>query len=128
MRYFPAALAAFLAVSIPLPTVASGDGDLWVGPAAMACLASQPELSSTPLGRQMTASPQFMAEVQALKSSGCLTPERKPPAALCKELLGFDPTSNPDLAPLYQRYGGDIMKLGDVFACKDSRGAADAKR
>jgi len=52
-------IIALFALSTSAPAWSSGDGDLWILPAAVACVAQYPELSSTYLGTALLKAPQL---------------------------------------------------------------------
>jgi len=80
---------ALLGIFISVPAWSAGDGDLWILPAAVACVAQYPELSSTDLGSKLMKAPQAAQQVDAAKAAFATRPW--PGRALCDELMHLDP-------------------------------------
>ena len=76
-----------------VPAWSAGDGDLWILPAAVACVAQYPELSTTDLGSKLMQAPQAAAQVAAARTAFAARPWQG--RALCDELMRLDPHSQP---------------------------------
>jgi hypothetical protein len=76
------------------PAWSSGDGDLWILPVAVACVAQYPELSSTQLGTVLQQAPQLAPQISAAKAAFASHPWQG--KALCDELMHEDLTRQPE--------------------------------
>ena len=72
----------------------SGDDDLWILPAAVACIAQYPELSSTHLGTIIVKAPQFQRHIDRAKAAFATDPWAG--GALCDELMHDKPDPRRD--------------------------------
>jgi len=72
-----------------VPAWSSGDGDLWILPVAVACVAQYPELSSTPLGGGLSKAPEVAPQISAAKAAFASRPWKG--KELCDELMHEDP-------------------------------------
>lgn len=72
----------------------SGNDDLWILPAATACVAQYPELSSTRLGTSLVNAPQVKQHIHRAKAVFASNPW--PGAALCDELMHDKPDPQRD--------------------------------
>ena len=82
-------IIALFALSTSAPAWSAGDGDLWILPAAVACVAQYPELSSTYLGTALLKAPQLAPQISAAKEAFASRPW--PGKGLCDELMHEDP-------------------------------------
>lgn len=81
---------ALVALLASAPAWSSGDGDLWILPVAVACVAQYPDLAGTPLGTSLTQAPQLAPQISAAKSAFASKPWQG--KALCDELMHEDLT------------------------------------
>jgi hypothetical protein len=88
MRLHKTTIALF-ALFASAPALSSGDGDLWVFPVAVACVAQYPELSTTALGAELLKAPQLSHQIGAAKAAFASRPW--PGKGLCDELMHEDP-------------------------------------
>lgn len=84
---------ALFGIFTSVPAWSAGDGDLWILPAAVACVAQYPELSTTDLGSKLMQAPQAAAQVGAAKAAFAARPWQG--RALCDELMHLDPHARP---------------------------------
>ena len=116
LSLLPCVALAFLS----LPCEAARDGDLWVGPVAMVCLANNAEQWNTPLGTALQKNSSIKDSVTEMTTgplASCLTSREWVSEALCSELLSLDPSNNPPLEPIYSRHKDQISDLNKLFSC-----------
>ena len=76
---------AFCTLCVSASCWSSEDGDLWILPTAIACLAQYPELSNTRLGTSLINSPKIQQHINKAKAVLASNPWRG--RALCDELM-----------------------------------------
>jgi hypothetical protein len=84
---------ALLGLFTSAPAWSAGDGDLWILPAAMACVAQYPSLSSTELGSKLVKAPQVVRQIDAARAAFATRPWEA--RSLCDELMHLDPKLRP---------------------------------
>lgn len=118
MRHNRLVTLALLALCMPF-SASAGDGDLWMGPAALICVAKNPALAETPYGTLLMKNPQFSQTVGSLKTPVEVCSRSQPTlsAELCTELLNQDPKGKFKPSAFYEKYGREIMGLETLFSC-----------
>ena len=111
---------AILATTCFEMAVAAGDGDLWVGMAAMVCLEQDASYKETPTGGALIkeAGYQHWRATQSATVLSCIAGKRLLPADLCTEILQRDPNGKSgDLNTLYEKYAASIQSLVQINEC-----------
>lgn len=84
---------ALLGMFTSIPASSAGDGDLWILPAAVACVAQYPDLSGTELGSKLVKAPRAEQQIGAARAAFATRPWEA--RALCDELMHLDPKLRP---------------------------------
>jgi hypothetical protein len=85
---------ALCALCVSAPGRSAGNDDLWILPAAIACVAQYPELSSTRLGTSLVNAPKVQQDINKAKAVFASNPWQG--AALCNELMHDKPDPGRD--------------------------------
>jgi hypothetical protein len=113
------AMFAVFALFTCVPALTAGDGDLWILPISVACMAQYPELSSTPLGATLLKAPEISQQVD--KAKVCLKSRPWSASELCNVLLHEDPALNPKdrghFDKLRAKYSAELAGLSEVLPC-----------
>ena len=106
--------AAVLAASFAMPAMAANDGDLWILPVTIGCVAQYPELVGKVLTEALANERKFPEQLE--KARACLRKRPWSAKALCTEVLREDLTSKPDPGYYDRMRETYSTELSSIFA------------
>jgi len=123
-------VVAVLAASVAMPAMTAGDGDLWILPVTVGCVAQYPELVGKELAEALSKEPKFAEQLG--KARACLRTRPWSAKALCTEVLREDLKSWPGAeyyARMRETYSSELGSMFEEGSClRPKDWAAPAKR